>query len=671
MAPTWPPLPLGIAPQTLVSTGWRLVLKLFPFELAMARLEPWRVRRDFFFFACFISLLYICLYILNKSLLVHEGLERAISVCVANKVDLISLSYGEQEFSRFGRFSDLLARMVRDYGIVYVTSAGNDGPCYHTSAQPSPSFGPFFRVGAILTPDLSENAYFMPPPGSPVMPFSFTSRGPDLLSGLNANVCAPGGALAAVPKWTHSLAGLKNGTSMAAPNLSGSLALIFSGLRAQKIPWTPASIQCAVEATCTMAPFRGYSWADVGFGMIQVGPAFEFACQHPAVAGEPSSIVVAASSDGKQGVCLRDCSLDTSREESFSLKVVWPEETPAETKASFMMQLQFRSSVPWVETPAVCTIFNEGNRPIVVKVDPRKIPVAGASFGYVIGYPPGKPECGVVRIPVAVFKPTAAHPQERKVTVDDLVLEQGTPPFRQLLTPPTGATHATFTLRTKDNGGGSPKIVFSVNQLYPGKRCSETPLGSIFQIVDTNQVIQRACECAAGHTMEVVLMEHHSSPGRVTLSVEVQFFSYTMQGRWGGGIGTRLVSDAVGLIAIKNEFSCAQKASFSASLKKMQHSIRASSTEITGVLPPRYTNIGSVLPLQQMVLNYEFKIPGDAAQTVSLYSQLDELTYGYSHQSLLYLFTAQKEFVHAWGWGGFNHASRSVHFPLAIILLLP
>ncbi len=85
---------------------------------------------------------------------VHEGLERAISACVANKVDLISLSYGEREFPQFGRFSELLAAMVRDHGICYVTSAGNDGPTFHTSAQPSPSSGPFFRVGAILTPAL-------------------------------------------------------------------------------------------------------------------------------------------------------------------------------------------------------------------------------------------------------------------------------------------------------------------------------------------------------------------------------------------------------------------------------------------------------------------------------------------------------------------------------------
>jgi hypothetical protein len=44
-----------------------------------------------------------------------------------------------------------------------------------------------------------------------------------------------------------------------------------------------------------------------------------------------------------------------------------------------------------------------------------------------------------------------------------------------------------------------------------------------------------------------------------------------------------------------------------------------------------------------MVLTYRFTLTEEANQTVSLYTPLDECTYAYSFQSLLFLYTAEKE----------------------------
>ena len=55
-----------------------------------------------------------------------------MKACVDHKVDIISLSYGEQEFGVHGNFNQHVSKLIQDHGIIFVTSAGNDGPCYHT-----------------------------------------------------------------------------------------------------------------------------------------------------------------------------------------------------------------------------------------------------------------------------------------------------------------------------------------------------------------------------------------------------------------------------------------------------------------------------------------------------------------------------------------------------------
>jgi tripeptidyl-peptidase-2 len=199
------------------------------------------------------------------------GLTRAASHLAKNKIDLANMSYGEPiSLPNTGHFINLMAEeVVGKSGCIFVTSAGNSGPCLTTTTAPGGMDESFIAVGAYVHHEQMQAEYSLLESVTE-RPFTWSSHGPSSDGYYGVDIYAPGSAITSVPVYGLNKFSLKNGTSMASPNACGCVALLVSGLKAEGRKYTPYRLKNAVAHT-------GKSVNDVlGVGFMQVEKAWEY-----------------------------------------------------------------------------------------------------------------------------------------------------------------------------------------------------------------------------------------------------------------------------------------------------------------------------------------------------------------------------------------------------------
>ncbi|GAA4436180.1 S8 family serine peptidase [Phytohabitans houttuyneae] len=200
-------------------------------------------------------------------------------------VDVVNMSIGGlPAFNDGGNArAALYNRLINDYGVQLVLSAGNDGPGVNSVGDPGVATD-VIAVAASISKETWLANY-----GSKVRVknalFNFSSRGPREDGGFKPNITAPGAAISTGPMWQPggpvAEAGyplppgllMSNGTSMSSPQTAGAVALLLSAAKATDRGVTPAALRRALYSSAKW--IDGVPAFGQGSGMVNVPGAWQ------------------------------------------------------------------------------------------------------------------------------------------------------------------------------------------------------------------------------------------------------------------------------------------------------------------------------------------------------------------------------------------------------------
>ncbi|XP_055686753.1 tripeptidyl-peptidase 2 [Lutzomyia longipalpis] len=445
---------------------------------------------------------------------------KVMELCDAGRrIDVINMSYGEHaHWSNAGRIGELMSEVVNKYGVVWVASAGNHGPALCTIGTPPDICQPCcVGVGAYVSPEMMEAEYVLRAKYADV--YTWTSRDPCIDGGAGVTICAPGAAIASVPEFTLSRAQLMNGTSMAAPHVAGSVALLISGLKKRKIPYSPYSIKRALTNTATklktVDPFAQ------GSGLLNVERAFDHLVDN---AKEPEVSVrfgISVSNGGAKGIHIRHGVLTKPEEFSVNVEPVFfnEKDTPPKEKINFNIRLILTPSNEWVQCGKFLDLCYSA-RSFFVRIDPTGLQ-PGVHQSSIRAYDTKNVDKGpVFEVPITVVQPNVVgaeqlfvHRIQQQVYLPNTIV-------RQFLNVPRYATWAVLKLRADDANGG--KFLVHTMQVLPSKYCKALETHKIVAVSNECDTLV-PFKCEGDNILEVCIAKYWSNLGQTSIMASVEF----------------------------------------------------------------------------------------------------------------------------------------------------
>lgn len=293
---------------------------------------------------------------------------------------VINLSFGvgnEREgAARIDAVVDSILGLHPD--VVFVASAGNDGPGLSTVGFPASA------TRAIAVGGSFPLVFLKQPASGPVLtdPIAFfSSRGgevgkPDLV--------APSVAYSTVPTWDTG--NERNaGTSMAAPHVAGVMATLISALREARLPYDAALLERALVVTAR--PLRGTTVLDEGAGLVDLPAAYRWLT---AGVPRPTRPVYTRTHLG-------------ILEGGAPAPIVFRVPLAAEDMTT-------SSDAPWLAASGPITTSGRGEAMVAVAFDSAALAAPGLYTGSLFGWGPQRDSGPVFRLVTAWIRPySAAH----------------------------------------------------------------------------------------------------------------------------------------------------------------------------------------------------------------------------------------------------------------------
>jgi len=555
------------------------------------------------------------------------------------RIDAINMSYGEySHFSSSGRVGELMAQVINKYGVVWMASAGNDGPALCTvGTPPDISTNTVIGVGAYVSPEMMV-ALYSSREKLPGTPYTWTSRGPTIDGDRGVTICAPGGAITSVPPYNLRCSQLMNGTSMASPHVCGAVAILLSGLKSRSLKWTPFSVKRALAATAkpvpNMCPYGQ------GNGLLQINDAFAHLVKYSDGAERDVRFSILCNAGNTKGIHLRDVDLSKPVEVPVKITPVYLNEQDEsnERKAKFNMKfaLACDDSVSWVKHPQFLDLMYT-TRLVSVMVDPTSLP-PGVHSAYVKGYDTACPDKGAIfEIPIHVVIPEPIVTSPRPAYIQESVTFQPNQMKRHFVTVPDKATWAVINIKSREPKAVG-KFVLHTIQVIPKTIVKQYENWKMITL-NENEEVNMSIAVKGGVVLEVCLAKYWANLGTVEASYSVTFHGIHTDKKelvlHGAHSYTR--------INLSGALAGSEEVSPDISLKTCVQNYRPSEAEVVplgsrDVIPPSRT-------LYELQLTYSFTV-SKATEICPDLSLLSDVLYESEFESQLWLlYNSHKQLV--------------------------
>lgn len=435
-------------------------------------------------------------------------------------IDVINMSYGEHaHWLDSGRVGELLNEVVNKYGIVWVASAGNNGPALGTISTPSDiSQEPIISVGAYVSPDMMIAAYALPQklPGAP---YTWSSRGPTLDGGIGVHVCAPGGAITSVPNFTLRGSQLMNGTSMASPHVAGAVSLLISGMQQKGLPYTPYSIKKALENTAGF--ILGIEYQAQGNGLVQIDKAFEHLEEYYNVMEKNVRFGIQCGTSNAKGIYLRTKLHTHTHNYKITVEPHFldSDNVPAQEKIKFHMKFIMSCDADYITYPTHLHLSNM-SRMFAVKVDTSHL-TEGVYSAYINAFDVACFRKGpVFKIPVTIIVPANVEGTNLNTVKYEHMNFKPNTIRRHYYVPPDNSTWAVLKLISDEDNG---RYVIHTLQAMPKQCCKAMETSKTIAVTSTAESTV-SFQVKGGVVLEVVIAKYWANFGEANLNYQITFY---------------------------------------------------------------------------------------------------------------------------------------------------
>ncbi|KAL8049653.1 hypothetical protein ABFS82_06G032900 [Erythranthe guttata] len=440
------------------------------------------------------------------------GLVRALIAAVDHKCDLINMSYGEPSLlPDYGRFVDLVNEVVNKHRLIFISSAGNNGPALSTVGAPGGTTSSIIGVGAYVSPAMAAGAHTLveaPPEG---LEYTWSSRGPTVDGDLGVSISAAGGAMAPVPTWTLQHRMFMNGTSMSSPCACGGVALLLSAMKAEHLPVSPYSVREALENTCIPVGGSPEDKLSAGQGLMQVDKAYDYIQKLHAVPSVRYQIKITQSGKSaptSRGIYLREADF-CQRSTEWTVKVepkFHDDASNLEQLVPFEECIKLHSTGEGVVKAPEYLLLTHNGRDFNIIVDPTTLS-DGLHYYEVYAIDCKSPWRGpLFRIPITITKPQAVKSRPPLTVFKGMSFVPGHIE-RKFVEVPTGATWVEVTMKTSGFSTARRFFIDSV-QISPLQRPIKWESVATFSSPSSKSF---SFPVEGGRTMELAIAQFWSS----------------------------------------------------------------------------------------------------------------------------------------------------------------